>query len=252
VALDDAGCVVVFGISFAIVSGFLGSGHGGNSHAMLLVGEAFGEIFFSLLIGGIAGYLIHLLCWNHANTGEIMIIALGFIFIETALALTFHLSPLLSNMAAGTVLINMSPRNHRIFRILEPLTPPVYALFFAIAGTELNPEILMQPTILLLGFVFVISRAFGKYFGVVSGAILAKSKANIRKYLGFCMLPQAGVAIGLVLMIQASPMTHALPPEKKAMIDLMVNIVLLAVFVNELTGPPISKYAIVKALEREE
>jgi len=34
-------------------------------------------------------------------------------------------------------------------------------------------------------------------------------------------------------------------------ISMMVNVVLLAVFFNELTGPPISKYAIVNALEED-
>lgn len=46
--------------------------------------------------------------------------------------MVFHISPLLSNMAAGCVIINLSPRNHRIFRDLKPLTPTIYALFFAI------------------------------------------------------------------------------------------------------------------------
>ena len=95
-------------------------------------------------------------------------------------------------MAAGMVLINLSPRNHRIFRNLEPLTPPIYALFFAIAGTELNPAIFFKGDILILGLIFILARAFGKILGVWGGAIMAKSKTNIRKYLGFCMLPQAG------------------------------------------------------------
>jgi len=154
-------------------------------------------------------------------------------------------------MAAGAVLINISPRNHRIFRILEPLSPPIYALFFIIAGTELNPVVLMQKEILLFGAIFIISRALAKYFGIRLGAKVVGSADNIRKYLGFCMLPQAGVAIGLVLMIQTSPVIQALSVEQQSTITLMVNVVLLAVFFNELTGPPLSKYAIVNAMEEE-
>ena len=65
------------------------------------------------------------------------------------------------------------------------------------------------------------------------------------------MLPQAGVAIGLVLMIQASPMIATLGPAQKDIITMMVNIILLSVFFNELTGPPISRIAIIKALDTE-
>ena len=268
VALDDAGAVIIFGVVFAIVSSILtgdAAAAAAGAHAVeaavngahasggfpVILG-AFKEIGLSIVIGGGAGWVIHALSRNRNHTGELMIIALGWIFLLTAVSLAFHLSPLLSNMAAGMVLINMSPRNHRIFRNLEPLTPPIYALFFAIAGTELNPSIFFKGDILLLGLVFIAARAFGKVFGVWGGALISKSKPNIRKYLGYCMLPQAGVAIGLVLMIQASPMIAMLGQEQKEIITMMVNIILLSVFFNELTGPPISKFAIVKALEMEE
>lgn len=252
VAMDDAGAVIIFSVTFAIATGMIvPHGAAGGHGALLLILHAFQEIFFSLILGGLFGFFIHKATRNHSNTGEILILTLALVLLETALALFFHLSPLLSNMAAGAVLINISPRNHRIFRVLEPLSPPIYALFFIIAGTELNPVALMQKEILILGAVFIISRGFAKYFGVYFGAKVMKSASNIRKYLGFCMLPQAGVAIGLVLMIQSSPVISALPAEQQSIIQLMVNIVLLAVFFNELTGPPLSKYAIVNAMEEE-
>ena len=248
VALDDAGAVIIFGVVFAIVSGIMVSD--AQAGASLIIG-AFREIFLSLLIGALAGWVIHALSRKLNHTGELMIIALGWIFLLIALSMVFHLSPLLSNMAAGCVIINLSPRNHRIFRNLEPLTPPIYALFFAIAGTELNPAVFVDRRILLLGLIFILARAFGKIGGVWGGALIAKSRANIRRYLGFCMLPQAGVAIGLVLTIQASPLAAALPAARKEIITMMVNIILLSVFFNEFTGPPISRAAIVRAQNEE-
>ncbi|MBB6482054.1 cation:proton antiporter [Spirochaeta isovalerica] len=252
VAMDDAGAVIVFSVSFAIATGMLSPREAASGHgASLLIFHAFTEIVFSLLLGALFGFFIHKSTRKHTNTGEILILTLALVLLETALALFFHLSPLLSNMAAGAVLINISPRNHRIFRTLEPLSPPVYALFFIIAGTELNPSALMKKEILLLGAVFIVSRAIAKYSGINLGARAAGSAHNIRKYLGFCMLPQAGVAIGLVLMIQTSPVILALPEAEQATISLMVNIVLLSVFFNELTGPPLSKFAIIHAMEEE-
>jgi hypothetical protein len=70
--------------------------------------------------------------------------------------------------------------------------------------------------------------------------------------LGWCMLPQAGVAIGLVLLIQASPLMQGLPADQQALIHNMVNIVLLSVFVNELIGPPLSKMAIIRGNQMED
>ena len=158
-------------------------------------------------------------------------------------------------MAAGAILINLSARNHRIFRIIEPLTPPMYALFFIIAGTELRLEGLFNTGIILLGFVYIISRALGKYIGVYIGCHISKTSSRIKKYLGICMFPQAGVAIGLVLLIQTSPVFDKIAMNNElhaSLISSLINIVLLSVLINELFGPPLSKYAIIKGNEMEE
>lgn len=248
IALDDAVCVAFFGVVFALVVGFLNPAATGISS---LAFSAFREVGLSLVLGAAVGYIIHMMTRKKNNTNEILIITLGILFIETALAIVLELSPLLANMAAGVFLINASPRNHRLFRIIEPLTPPIYALFFVIAGTELNPEILMQPQVLALGMVFVIVRGGSKIMGIRIGAEINKSDASVRRYLGLCMVPHAGIAIGLVLMLQASPMMAELSHLYSDTLQLLVNIILFSVFANELIGPPLSKYAIIKAMEEE-
>ena len=115
------------------------------------------------------------------NSNEVLIIALGFLFVTTGLAIVFHLSPLLTNMAAGAAIVNLSPQNHRIFRNLEPFTPPIYALFFVIAGTELRPEILVQSEILILGLIYIVARAIGKYGGVYAGCAISKVQPEFKK-----------------------------------------------------------------------
>ncbi len=155
-------------------------------------------------------------------------------------------------MASGAALINLSARNHRIFRILEPLTPPLYALFFVIAGAELNPFVVAQREVLILGSLYILLRGLGKYIGVWIGSAAVRTSVPIRDNLGLCMLPQAGVAIGLVLFVEASPITAKLGPEGLAAVTTMINIVLLSVFVNELIGPPLSKMGIIKGNQMEE
>jgi Kef-type K+ transport system membrane component KefB len=149
-------------------------------------------------------------------------------------------------MAAGMVLINLSPSNNRLFRAILPVTPPVYALFFVIAGTELDVTIFSNGSVLIFGSAYIVARAIGKYFGVRTACRLCNTDETLRKYLGFCMLPQAGVAIGLVLLIQAAPQMQNLSEEFASTVDMMVNIVLMSVFVNEIIGPPLSRMALMK------
>ncbi len=251
VALDDAGCVILFGIIFAVTSGFLGGGaESPESFTVFL--HAVREVAVSIVIGIIGGGILHILTIKLSRKNEILIIALGMLFLTTAVSVVYHLSPMLTNMAAGATLINLSSRNHRIFRIMEPMTPPIYALFFVIAGTELNPQVFLDFKVLLLGTVYILFRAAGKYGGVYLGCSLARVSLPVKKYLGFCMLPQAGVAIGLVLLIETSPVVLLMDAAHKAVIGDMVNIVLLSVFINEIVGPPVSKYAIIKGNEMEE
>ncbi len=246
VALDDAGAVISFGVVFAVVSGLLGVGGEASRGAGAAIVAAVGEVGFSVLLGAVTGFLIHLIVRRLRSTGEIVLITLGSLFIATALCEVLHLSELLANMAAGAVIINLSPRNHRIFEALRPLTPPIYALFFVIAGTQLQIAALLGGEALLFGSVYLVGRAIGKYSGIFLGASMVHSERRIRDWLGLCMFPQAGVAIGLVLVIEASPIASALGPQGPQIVDTMINVILFSVFVNALIGPPLSKLAVIR------
>ena len=257
VALDDAGAVIIFGIVFAVVSAVAGPGAAqsaamGGGETLLIIGEALFEVVASVALGVFSGFLIHSLVRKNRKQNDILIISIGLVFLTIGTTTVFHLSPLLTNMAAGAALINLGARNHRIFHILEPLTPPMYALFFVLAGTELDLSVLADTRVLILGLVYIAFRAVGKYGGVVLGARLSRASPGITRYLGLCMLPQAGVAIGLTLIIQTSPFGEYLSQTQGQVLSDILNIVLISVFINEIFGPPISKTALVKGLEMEE
>lgn len=247
VALDDAGTVILFSVAYAIASSFMGEG---TVHLLHSVLHAFEEIGFSLLIGVVMGLLIHYTATRKRNMNEVKILALGYIFLSTALAISLNLSPLIANMTTGMLLINLSRKNLRILTALQPLTPPLYAIFFAIAGTELKLSIFANPSFFFIGMSFILLRACGKYFGVYFGSRALKLEPKIRNYLGLSLLPQAGVAIGLVLFIQGSPLVRNASPHVLTEIREMINIVLMSVFVNEIAGPPLATIAIKKNLKR--
>ncbi len=248
IALDDAAAVAIFGVVFAVVVGFLNPAAVGAS---ALAYQALREVFVSIFLGLAVGFIIHAMTRRKQSVNEILIITLGIVLMETAVAVVMDLSPLLMNMAAGAFLVNASPRNHRLFRILEPLTPPVYALFFVIAGTKLDPKVFLQLEVLAVGLGFVLFRGLAKYLGTRYAASFSNAGNAIEKYLGPCLIAQGGVAIGLALLIQTAPIMSDLYGLYQDPIQLLVNVVLVSVFINELIGPPLSKFAILKALEEE-
>lgn len=247
VAFDDAICVVLFSVIFAFItpalSGIEAAGGvlGGLVHAVT-------ELGVSALIGLAGGLIVHLLVRNRRRTGEILLISISFLFVVSALAIVLHVSSLIANMAMGAMLINLSSRNRRVFEILEPLTPPIFALFFIIAGTELSISVFATGLIVLLGTASLVSRFAGKWVGIYLGAGLTGAPANVKKYLGFCLMPQAGVALGLALFVRTSPLALSAAPHAGEHLSLTVNIVLLSVFISQIIGPAFSRYGIKKGL----
>lgn len=246
VALDDAGTVILFSVAFAISAALMGQAELMLSRALW---HAFSEILYSIIIGVVAGIAIHYSTVKKRNINEIKILALGFIFLSTSIAISLNLSPLIANMSLGMLLVNMSSKHVRILFSFEPITSVLYAIFFAIAGAELRLSVFGDFTILLAGLAFIGLRMLGKYGGVYLSSLALGLDKDVRNYLGLSLFPQAGVAIGLVLFVQASPVVQNAAPAIQADIAKMINIILISVFFNEIVGPPLSKLAIIKNLK---
>ncbi len=234
VALDDAFCIMLFGFVMAAAAAMVGTSYGGPAGMVL---HPVREILTSIAIGLTFGYVVHRLVLDRKRNNEIIVIVLGFVLITSGITVSIHVSPLIANMMMGFALVNLSSKNTRVMRVLEPLTPPIYAAFFALAGTELDIRTLATSG--TLGLVYLGSRALGKYGGAFLGASIARESRTTRNYLGLALLPQAGVAIGLILVLQDTPTFMHLP-----YMGQMVNIVLASILVNEVVGPPFTKLAL--------
>ncbi len=249
VALGDAISVVIFGLAFPVVMNVLDV----ESAALYTLTASLREIGLSVLIGGGSGLLLHLLVRRITNPSEYLIVTLGVLFILTGMSIVLHLSPLLANMAMGAVLINLSSRNHRLFRQIEPLTPPIYALFFVIAGIELNPAIFLQAGIVLAGLYYIVLRGMGRIAGVYTGARLCGLSSPIRRNLGSCMFSQGGIALGFVLLIQTSPLVTEIARDAPlyGVFPQLINIILVSIFINEIASPFFLRSAIIRGNEME-
>ncbi|MCF7837674.1 MAG: cation:proton antiporter [Candidatus Marinimicrobia bacterium] len=249
VALGDAVTVVVYGLAFTVVTNVLGLA--AEPYAVLM--QSLREVFLSLLCGGLGGGLLHLLTRRVKGHNELLIVTVGLVFVMTGLSIVLHLSPLLANMTMGAVLVNISHQNQRLFRPLEPLMPPIYALFFVIAGIELRPEVFLQRNVLLLGLFYVLVRGLGKIAGVRLGCAWRGLPPPLSRNLGWCMLSQGGIALGFVLLIQTSPALAGANLQEGVgrVFHMIVNIILLSVFLNELLSPFFIRRAILKGNDME-
>ena len=236
VALDDAVGLVVFSVSISIAK-IMFSGAAVNVGAMLL--EPLLEIVLSLAAGAAIGGLLTLcLGFFHSRSNRLTAI-IGAVFIGTAVAEIFHLSSLLLCMSIGAMMTNLYRESDKMIDITEHWTPVVMLLFFVISGAEL--DLMVIPTVGLLGILYLVTRSLGKYFGALLGSKMVNADKNIQKYLGVALLPQAGVAIGMSQIVVAT-----LPEEYGTRIR---AVVLCATLVYELVGPLLTKLVLTKAGE---
>ena len=237
VALDDAVALMAFGIAAAVAQAM----HGASSSLVWTVTKPLLEIVGALGIGGVLGLLFLVPMHFFKKDSNRLIITCGFIFTGVAVADLLGLSSLLLIMAMGSVLVNVAKADNSIPRIADSVTPPIFLLFFAISGAELDIRVL--PSIGLVGVLYLVLRVLGKMGGAALGGIIAKSPPTVKKYLGFTLIPQAGVAIGLSLL--ATQMFPSYGPQIRA-------VVLCATFVYELIGPAVTKLGLKAAGEIKE
>jgi Kef-type K+ transport system membrane component KefB len=235
VALDDAVALILFGFAAAIVNTM---NHPGEISLALSVIMPFLDIIGSLILGFLLGYLFTVpLRFFKKNSNRIIIIA-AFVFLGASLAAILNLSPLLLCMSMGAILINVSDSGESIFNLTEGFTSPLFLMFFVISGSELDISVL--PKIGMIGLLYLITRVIGKVVGATIGSILMKAPDTVKKFLGFSLIPQAGVAIGLSLIAADSL------PEYGQTIR---AVILSCTLIYELIGPALTKLSLKKAGE---
>lgn len=239
VAIDDSVAIVLFGILVALANALAPSAS--SEPLVLQILTPFWEIFVSLGIGGVIGLILTLGCRWFTGRGNRISLVVASVFLTIYLADLTGGSSLLAAMALGTIFANLSKKYEEVNGLIYFVTPPIFIMFFVLSGAELNLSVLK--VVGLLGFVYIIVRVCGKIFGAWLGAKITKSEAKITKYLGFALIPQAGVAIGLSLIA-----TQVLNPDMGMGIR---AIILGATLIYELLGPIVTKASLKKAGEIE-
>lgn len=235
VAMDDAIGLMAYAISISIAK-MLQNGDGFN--VMTTIVDPLLEIVLSLLVGGAIGVLVAISNRFFHSRANRLCISIAAVMLGVGIAKQFDLSHLLLCMAIGAVYVNLRDDAIRTLEQIDSWTPPLFMMFFVISGADLNVS--MLPKLGLIGVLYIVSRVVGKYFGAYLGCTISKMPQKIRKYLGFSLIPQAGVAIGIAQLAVTEL------PEYGSSIQ---AVILCATLIYELVGPVLTKVSLIKAGE---
>ena len=243
VGLDDGLAIMIYAFAAGLAKVFMT-----HQHMSLagMVTKPLVEIGGSIILGGVIGYLLGFVLRKVYNKKEILAVSIGFILLCAGLANYFHFSLILANLSLGMVFANsFLLANRRTYQSINSITLPIFIIFFVIAGAHL--QISLLPAMGVLGLVYIICRTCGLMGGAYIGASIAKSPTVIRKYLGMGILSQAGVAIGLAIMVTRE--FSGLGSVGKDLSIMVINTIAATTIIFEILGPIATKFAITKSGE---
>ncbi len=238
VALDDALALLLYRGAATGAKALLGAADGSVIGTTLIL---LGEIVGTVLLGFLAGVTLYLLLKFVRADDKILEFSIASLLLIVGVSMIAGIDPILPAMVLGITMANLAPRqSEHVFDLVRKFSPPVYISFFVLAGAHIELGRLASSTAAITA-VYISFRVGGKVLGAWFGAKHSGAPAVVRKYLGICLLPQAGVAIGLAIL---SSRLFSADFGKT-----VIMVVMTETFIIELLGPILVKVGVKKAGE---
>ena len=238
VALDDALALLLYRGAATGAKALMGTSGGSVGRTVIVL---LGEIVGAILLGFLAGVMLYFLLKFARSDDKLLAFAISSLLLVVGISVTAGIDPILPAMILGITIANLSPRRSKgIFKLVGRFSPPIYTSFFVLAGAHMEFG-RIAPWIVVMIAVYIFCRTAGKVAGSWFGARYSGAPSVVRKYLGICLLPQAGVAIGLAILAGQqfdSELGHTI-----------IMVVMMATFLMEILGPMLVKVGVKKAGE---
>lgn len=244
VAMDDALAMTLYAFGASFAQMLTGQGLTIAAEVKVIVTELGGAI----LLGSTSGGIMVVLLRRMKKLEQAQAVTLGLIFMLMGICVAAHFDVIIAAMMMGVVLTNAVPRrSHELFTQIASFATPIYVLFFVLAGARMALGN-MPPWMWLLVVAFIVSMSGGKILGSYVAARMTGAPPTVRKYAGYGLLVQGGIAVGLAMM--ASAHLSDVPLAEGLMLgDLIIVTITATTFIVQLVAPALIKLAVHRAGE---
>jgi len=231
VALNNMACIALFEAAHAAAR-FSRARSGAST--LEIVSQPLFELLYAAFLGAGVGLILALATRRVVRRDRLATASIVAILFTSGLAEFVGVSALLSCMFLGIALANLTPEKdetgHAVFADFQGA---IFAIFFTLAGMKLDFAYLLSGGLIASGVV--VARLAGKLLAASLAMRIAGATERVRKNLGLALVPQAGVAVGLILLVQED---EAFEP---AFRQLILAVGLAVVTVNEIIGPILAR-----------
>ena len=236
--VKDVVVIVLFTLTLALVTPLLDPSQAFSAEALLHLGQ---EVGGALLLGAAMGWAFSQYLGGEGTDPRSPFATFLFAYVMVVLVAELHVELLLTGVAAGFVIENLSEAGDRMIEGIRSVAVVVFAFFFTIAGASLDLAAVGRFW-LAAGAVFG-ARVWLTRWGARKGMAWSGTDAHVQRYGWQGLISQGGVSLGLVLLIaQSFP-------------EIGPNVVALAMAVilgNILGGPILLGRALAAPVENEE
>lgn len=197
--VKDVVVIVLFTLTLALVGPLIDPSQALSAHVLV---DLASEVGGALVVGAALGWVFSLYLQGGDGRPRPPFATFLFAYLLVVVAHRLHIELLLTGVAAGFVIENLSPAGDRMIRGLEKVSVVIFAFFFAVAGASLDLGAVARFWLPALGLL--LARALFTWIGAVWGTRLAGASPLIRTRTWRGLISQGGVTLGLVLLIERS------------------------------------------------
>ena len=233
VVVADLVVVVIYSIVAAVAGALIGGGLDVTEVGLSIVWELFGSMAFGVIIGMLISRFIRSVARGAPLFAFIVCV------VVAEIGGRVHLDPLVVMLAAGVWLKNFSRCDaSALFHNFESAELPVFLVFFSLAGSKLDLYQLWATLIPVA--IIAAARATVFYFGCRWACARTHADPAVAKYGWTGLVPQAGLSLALVVVIQKNFPSFG-PPA--------AVLLLSVVGINQLIAPVLLRLSLIRSGE---
>ncbi|MBD2859928.1 cation:proton antiporter [Spongiibacter sp. KMU-158] len=228
VALDDVWGLMLFGLLLSGLSLVINGNY--EPHFIL---EGMREMLGGIALGAALGIPMAFLSGRIQEGEPTLVEALAMVFLCSGLALYLDVSYLLAAITMGMVVGRLAKHHDIAFHEIRHIEWPVLIVFLILVGVSFKPEHLYDTWPLVL--MYLVFRTLGRVLGGYFFARGFNFSARQRAELGFCLLPQAGVALAAALYAGQ---------EFPQLSEVIFSVTVMATVLFEIIGPMATRWVL--------
>ena len=195
--VKDVLVIVLFTLTLALVTPLIDPDRPFSSDVFATLGM---EVGGSIVLGAAMGWIFSQYLGGEEKDARSPFATFLFAYVMIVLVEQLHLEILLTGVAAGFVIENLSDAGGRMIEGIRSVAVVIFAFFFTVAGASLDLGAAARFGV--AAAVLILARAWLTRLGAGWGMSMARAPAHLTAQTWKGLVSQGGVTLGLILLVQ--------------------------------------------------